>query len=75
MNPEQARAAAALYLALKKCRAAGLSGGVYSSNFCVWPTGGDPHAGHADFFANVDTLGGMVLSGSHCMHLDSGAGN
>lgn len=69
------KAAEAMYAALTQCREAGLTGGVFSGHFCVWPVEAPhPHEGPSDFFDNVEMVGGVVLSNTHGMSLDGGAG-
>lgn len=70
------QASESLHLALEQCRKAGLVGGVFSGHFCLWPIDAPhPHEGPDGFFDNVETVGGVVLSNSHGMNLDGGAGS
>jgi len=79
MNVEQQKAAQRLKMALDKCNAAGLQGGVYSGNMCVWPVDArSPHHYADDNHDPRDFFDGVELSGkiiSTKMHLDGGAGN
>ena len=79
MNLKQKQAAKQLKHALDMCHAHGLQGGVYSGNFCVWPSGGEnPHevqvSGANDFFGAVtrECSGAVILTRTP---LDGGAGN
>jgi len=49
MNEEQRKAIAALKRGLTMCQNAGLMGGVFDSQFCVWPVDEDPHSGDRFF--------------------------
>ena len=69
LTDEQNRAAAQLLEALNKCHVAGLRGGVYDEQFCLWPI--DRKLGHDfDFFINVDEHGQVLCTQ---MQLDGGA--
>ncbi len=79
MNKAQQKATMNLQSALARCGKVGLTGGVFDTQFCIWP-GQDKNPfewhgyGHGDFFDSVVQLGGENLSG-HGMDLDGGAGN
>ena len=70
MNSQQQKAIAALKRGLTMCHNAGLMGGVFESNFCVWPNGKNPHEGDR-FFDNIEEFGAFVDTD---MNLDGGAG-
>ncbi len=71
MNPQQRKAAEGLQLALARCHRAGLSGGIYEQQFCVWPSEDDIRATGTGFFEKADAVG-LVLKTR--MDLDGGAG-
>lgn len=77
MDDEQKKAVGSLRRALNKCAKAGLSGGIFDTKFCVWPSKLDPGMARSkgdyfDFFEAVDDIGQQI---SCDMHLDGGAGN
>jgi len=77
MNEEQKKAVASLRRALNKCAKAKLSGGVFDTSFCIWPSEFDPEklrndGVYHDFFSAVDNVGEVL---SCDMYLDGGAGN
>lgn len=72
MTPEQVKAANALKRALNKCGKAGLSGGVFSGHFCLWPAGSMPM--HTAEFGEFVEDRGVILDTPE-IYLDGGAGN
>ena len=79
MNKSQQKVSKQLQRALVACAKANLTGGVFDTHFCLWPTQERTpfewlEHGHGDFFNSVERLGGKSLSG-HGMSLDGGAGN
>jgi hypothetical protein len=76
MNKEQLLAARQLEKALNHCGEVGLTGGVYDSIFCLWPTDKpSPHEAPEFFDEGVEG----ISDGSRLCHkkirLDGGAGN
>lgn len=72
MNPEQIKAAKRLRSALVGIGKAGLAGGVYDGNFCVYPANQRP-SHDIDFFYNVEKKVGEILW-TPGVDLDGGAG-
>jgi hypothetical protein len=74
LHQEQNAAIANLTKALDRCAKAGLMGGVYDRNFCVWPVGTyhPLEMKEFDFFEAVAHLGGDSIVTE--MMLDGGAG-
>lgn len=76
MTKAQKSAVRKLESALNACSDAGLKGGVFDNNFCVWPIDANPNPYDSgwDFF-NVIEKTGCILSGERVrMSLDGGAG-
>ncbi|KKK91787.1 hypothetical protein LCGC14_2709420 [marine sediment metagenome] len=73
MKEAQLKAAKSVERALNKAGRAGLTGGVFASNFCLWPGDSETIPPEMDFFEKVAEIG-MNLS-TPDIHLDGGAGN
>lgn len=73
MTSEQKKAVTQLKRALNKCGSVGLKGGVYDSNFCLWPVGESPEEPSRTFFENVEDVGGVCWLPEK-IYLDGGAG-
>jgi len=73
MNKKQLACAKAMEKLLARCDKAGLQGGVYAGNFCLWPVKAKHPAEGDDsmFFANVEEVGVIISTN---MTLDGGAG-
>ncbi len=72
MDGKGIKAVMGLRLALQACHAAGLKGGVYDGNFCVWPVEGNDPRDTDHFFEAIEEVGGAILY-SISMDLDGGA--
>ena len=71
LNEKQRKAANNLRLALNRAGKAGLIGGVFSGNFCIWRA--CDYLGGDDFFETIEDIG-EILHTPH-IELDGGAGN